>query len=89
MLSPPRHQNSEFTTQQVLILSGDEMNETIIQRNRGFGCFFYAIMGENWMTKMLENWEITDRLTENPRLKIIYRYSFARIGNTYKIIGTK
>ena len=20
-----------------------------------FGCFFYAIMGENWMTKMLEN----------------------------------
>ena len=27
---------------------------------RSFGCFFYAIMGENWMTKMLENWEITD-----------------------------
>ena len=23
---------------------------------------FYAIMGENWMTKMLENWEVTDIL---------------------------
>ena len=23
---------------------------------------FYSIMGENWMTKMLENWEVTDIL---------------------------
>ena len=27
-----------------------------------FGCFFYAFMAENWMTKMAENWEITDML---------------------------
>ena len=32
---------------------------------RSFGCFFYAIMGENWMTKMLENWEITDIFTSD------------------------
>ena len=25
-----------------------------------FGCFFCVFMGENWMTKMPENWEITD-----------------------------
>ena len=29
-------------------------------KNCSFGCFFYAPMVENWMTKMLENWEITD-----------------------------
>lgn len=27
-----------------------------------FGCFFCAFMGENWMTKMAENWEIGDTL---------------------------
>ena len=31
-------------------------------KNCSFGCFFYAPMVENWMTKMLENWEITDIL---------------------------
>lgn len=25
-----------------------------------FGCFFYASEGENWMTKMAENWEVGD-----------------------------
>ena len=25
-----------------------------------FGCFFCAFMGENWMTKMDENWEVGD-----------------------------
>ena len=33
----------------------------IIKWNRSFGCFFYALEGENWMTEMPENWEITDR----------------------------
>ena len=27
-----------------------------------FGCFFCAFMGENWMTKMAENWEIGDNI---------------------------
>ena len=27
-------------------------------------CFFCAFMGENWMTKMAENWEIGDRRQE-------------------------
>ena len=30
-------------------------------REISFGCFFYALEGENWMTEMPENWEITDR----------------------------
>ena len=33
-------------------------------KNCSFGCFFYAFMGENWMTKMLENWEVTDSFSQ-------------------------
>ena len=38
-----------------------------IKWNRGFGCFFCAFMGENWMTEIHENWEVTDTGQTNCR----------------------
>ena len=43
-------------------------------KNCSFGCFFYAFMGENWMTKMLENWEVTDTATSHPTIYIFCDY---------------
>ena len=33
-----------------------------VRKNDTGPCFFCAFMGENWMTEMPENWEITDNL---------------------------
>ena len=58
---------------------------------RSFGCFFYAIMGENWMTKMLENWEITDSVFLSFLLFLLLSYSTPSIyfsKKAEKAVGT-